>query len=98
MGVTFSPVVRGVTSLKFNMKGSLILLLTLSFGSFGSRIPRASEVEQKALDFVKSAEKQLEEATIKATELEWAYATNITDENEAKKTKFQVDQQKIIDF
>ena len=72
------------------MKGSLILVLTLSIGSFGSRIPRASEVEQKALDFVKSAEKQLEEAAIKSTELEWAYATNITDENEAIKTKYQV--------
>jgi hypothetical protein len=42
------------------------------------------------LDFLAEAEEELRNMTEQATFIEWAYATNITDENEKKKTKFQV--------
>jgi len=38
------------------------------------------------LDFVTKAEAEFHEASIKASHIHWAYATNITDENEKKKT------------
>ena len=40
--------------------------------------------------FLLEAEEELRKTTEQATFIEWAYETNITDENEQKKTEFQV--------
>ena len=40
--------------------------------------------------FIERAENELEQNTIKATFIEWAYESNITDHNEKKKLDHQV--------
>ena len=42
------------------------------------------------LRFVDRAEKELEQNTVKATFIEWAFESNITDHNEKIKLDFQV--------
>ena len=49
-----------------------------------------NEIEQKALEFVKSAEEKLQELSVEGSDLAWAYNTNITDYNEEKQKEFKV--------
>ena len=67
----------------------LYLVGILFFISNVSGIPQSpvatAKSNQEAFEFVAKAESELHEAGKKATKIEWAYATNITDENEKKK-------------
>ena len=49
-----------------------------------------NSVEQKVSKFIDEAERELQEAANKQTFVEWDYATNINDENEAKRLDYQV--------
>ena len=71
--------------------GLLALLIFISnvFGVPQSPVGTAKS-SQKAFDFVTKAEAEFKEASIKASHIEWAYATNITDANEKKKLEYQV--------
>ena len=46
--------------------------------------------DQKALEFITLAEKELHETGINFTEISWTYATNITDYNEEQEKEYQV--------
>ena len=46
--------------------------------------------EEKATTFLEDAEEQLRMMTEKSIFIEWAYESNINDENEKKKLQFQV--------
>ena len=46
--------------------------------------------EEKASTFLEDAEEQLRMMTEKSIFIEWAYESNINDENEKKKLQFQV--------
>ena len=46
--------------------------------------------DQKALEFITEAEKELHETGINFTEISWTYATNITDYNEDQEKEYQV--------
>ena len=46
--------------------------------------------EEKAATFLEDAEEQLRMMTEKSIFIEWAYESNINDENEKKKLQFQV--------
>jgi len=69
------------------------LLAPLIFISNVHGVPQSpvgtAKSSQKAFDFVTKAEAEFKEASIKASHIEWAYATNITDENEKKKLEYQ---------
>ena len=49
-----------------------------------------NEIEQKALEFVKSAEEKLQKLSVEGSDLAWAYNTNISDYNEEKQNEFKV--------
>ena len=65
------------------------IYVCIFFISNVSGIPQSpvatAKSSQEAFEFVAKAESELHEAGKKATQIEWAYATNITDENEKKK-------------
>jgi hypothetical protein len=46
--------------------------------------------ERQALTFVTKFEAELEKATQKYSDIQWAYATNITDYNEKNQLEYQV--------
>ena len=49
-----------------------------------------NEIELKALEFVNSAEEELQKLGTKGSDLAWAYNTNISDYNEEKQNEFKV--------
>ena len=49
-----------------------------------------NEIELKALEFVNSAEEELQKLVTKGSDLAWAYNTNISDYNEEKQNEFKV--------
>ena len=65
------------------------IYVCIFFISNVSGIPQSpvatAKSSQEAFEFVAKAESELHKAGKKATQIEWAYATNITDENEKKK-------------
>ncbi len=72
----------------------LLLLAGLCSGRHPLQVGKSLTLEeQKAEEFVARAEKELIENTRKATVIEWAYYTNITDHNE----KAKLDYQKVSD-
>jgi hypothetical protein len=46
--------------------------------------------EERVVAFLVEAEEELRNANEQFQFIDWAYSTNITDENEKKKTEFQV--------
>ena len=49
-----------------------------------------NEIELKALEFVNSAEEELQKLVTKGSDFAWAYNTNISDYNEEKQSEFKV--------
>ena len=62
--------------------------LALAASPLGSA--KQSQEETEAYSFLEEAEKELHEAAKKYTNIEWAYASNITDYNEEKRKEFNV--------
>ena len=76
---------------------AFVFIFFVSNVNGGPQSPLATaKSSQKAFEFVEKAEAELSEAAKKAVEIEWNYATNITDENEKIKLDYTVS--KIITY
>merc|ERR1739838_471262 len=80
---------KNMTILQWSPLYLVGIYICIFFISNVSGVPQSpvatAKSSQEAFEFVAKAESELHEAGKKATQIEWAYATNITDENERKK-------------
>ena len=70
--------------------GTLLFLVLIHVALSLPLQDEVNEIEQSALEFVNSAELELQLLSIRGTDLAWAHNNNITDYNEEKQNEFKV--------
>lgn len=69
---------------------SFCVLIGVAFGQHPIASSQYNVEEARAAEFIAKAEQELWDNAVIATEIEWAYESNITDHNEKIKLKQQV--------